>query len=116
VGWIGGTLTRLVFDSRRYCTGRAKRGLSAAKRTDLSNRKTFRYTTLLELVAAIGGAGTYLGHVIGASRNKEAGIEPFGPLTPGVMLMGAAIWFGGVVAVCAAVLGVMIAIHGPPPH
>ena len=64
----------------------------------------------------MGGAGTYLGHVIGASRDKDAGIAPFGPITTGVMLTGLGIWFIGTVAVCAAVLAVMTSIHGPTPH
>src|SRR5215207_1296707 len=51
-----------------------------------AQRKTFQYTTLLQLVASLGGAGTYLGHVLGAYRDKDAGIAPFGPLPQGIML------------------------------
>jgi hypothetical protein len=81
-----------------------------------AQRKTFQYTTLFQLVAAAGGLGTYLGHVVGALRDRDAGHSLFGPLPQGVMLTGAAIWFFGTVAVVGAVLGVMMSIHGPPPH
>jgi hypothetical protein len=81
-----------------------------------AQRKTFQYTTLLQLVASIGAAGTYLGHVLGATRDKDSGLPPFGPLPTGVMLTGLAVWFVGTVAVCAAVLAVMTSVHGPTPH
>ena len=77
---------------------------------------SFRYTALFQMTAALAGAGTYLGHVVGASRNKDAGIAAFGPLPQGVMITGAVIWFLGTVAVVGTVLGVMTSIHGPPPH
>jgi hypothetical protein len=81
-----------------------------------ARRQTFQYTTLLQLVASMGGAGTYLGHVIGAVRDKDSGLAPFGQLPQGVMLTGLVVWFAGTVAVCAAVLVLMTSIHGPTPH
>jgi hypothetical protein len=81
-----------------------------------AQRKTFQYTTLLQLVASLGGMGTYLGHVVGAVRDKDAGLPPFGQMPTGVMLTGLVIWSGGTVAVCAAVLAAMTSLHGPPPH
>ena len=66
----------------------------------------FRYTGLFQLVAALGGLGTYLGHVVGAARNPDAGHKPSGPLAPGVLGVGAAIVVVGTVVVVGSVLGV----------
>lgn len=74
------------------------------------------YTTLFQLTCAFAGSGVYLGHMIGALRHPEAGHKPFGPLTPGVMRSGVAIWFFGVAVAVGTVAGVMVALHGPPPH
>jgi hypothetical protein len=76
----------------------------------------FRYTVLVELVFALGGSGTWLGHVVGCLRHKELGINPLGPLPIRVAAPGAAIWLFGTIAVCGAVLGIMTALYGPPPH
>ncbi|HYH65551.1 MAG TPA: hypothetical protein VD866_12715 [Urbifossiella sp.] len=81
-----------------------------------AQRKTFQYTTLLQLVASLGATGTYLGHVVGALRDKDSGLAPFGQLPTGVMLTGLTVWFVGTVAVCGTVLAVMTSIHGPTPH
>ena len=74
------------------------------------------YPALLKSRLALGGLGAYLGHVLGAARNKGAGVEPFGPLPPGAFALGGAILLLGSVAVAGAVLGIMTAMHGPPPH
>jgi len=76
----------------------------------------FSYTGLFDLVVGLGVLGTYLGHVIGAARDKDAGIKPLGPLPPGVLLVGGAIVLFGTAVVVGSVLGIMISIKGPPPH
>ena len=77
----------------------------------------FSYTGLFDLVAPLGGLGTYFGHIVGAARNKEEGFKPLGPLTPGVLMVGGAIVLVGTVIVLTAVMGIMTAIKGyPPPH
>jgi hypothetical protein len=74
------------------------------------------YTALLKFVFALGGLGTYLGHVLGAATNKDAGIEPFGVLPTGALVFGGVIALLGSIAVCGAVLGIMTALYGPSPH
>src|SRR5262245_28980030 len=77
----------------------------------------FSYTTLFDLVAPLGGLGAYIGHIVGASRNPEAGFTPLGPLTPSVLMVGGVIVLVGTVIIMAAVMGIMTAIKGyPPPH
>src|SRR5262249_55636224 len=76
----------------------------------------FSYTGLFQLLVSLGGLGTYIGHVLGALRNREAGFKPFGPLTPGVLGVGAGIVLAGTVVVLFTVLGIMTQIKGPPPH
>ena len=62
----------------------------------------FSYTGLFNLAIALGGLGTYIGHVVGAVRNKEAGFKPLGPLTSGVLYTGAAIVLVGTAVILAA--------------
>ncbi len=65
------------------------------------------YTILIQLLFSLGSVGTYIGHVVGAMRDKEAGFKPFGPLTPGVFFVGAGIVLAGSIIVWAAVLNIM---------
>src|SRR5262245_21637710 len=74
------------------------------------------YGALVKLLFALGGAGTYVGHVVSAVRHKEAGIEPFGAIPPGILLFGAAIVLLGSFTIFGAVFGVMTALYGPSPH
>ena len=76
----------------------------------------FSYTGLLRLAFALGGAGTYLGHVAGCLRHKDLGLNPFGPINPGVLAVGGCICLLGSAAVLAAAMGIMTLLYGPPPH
>lgn len=76
----------------------------------------FNYLALWRLVVPLGALGAYVGHVVGAARCKEAGFAPFGPLTPGVLAVGAAIVLLGSLLVMGSVFGIMTLIKGPPPH
>src|SRR5262249_7495021 len=67
----------------------------------------FSYTALFDLVVPLGGLGAYIGHVVGATRNKEAGFRPLGPLTPGALMVGGVIVLVGTAIVLAAVMGIM---------
>jgi hypothetical protein len=81
------------------------------------NAGRFSYTLLFDFVAPLGGIGAYIGHVVGAARNKEAGFQPLGPLTPGVLMVGGGIVLVGTIVVLAAVMGIMTVVKGhPPPH
>jgi hypothetical protein len=77
----------------------------------------FSYTALFDLVVALGALGTYLGHVTGAVKHKDAGFKPWGPITPNVLMVGGAIVLFGTLVVVGAVMGIMTLIKGgPPPH
>jgi hypothetical protein len=76
----------------------------------------FSYATLVNLLLPLGAVGVYVGHIVGAVRYKEAGFRPLGPLTAGVLFLGATIVIVGSAAVLGAVLGIMTLAKGPPPH
>ena len=76
----------------------------------------FSYAGMVKILFSLGALGAYLGHAIGAARNKEAGFKPFGPLTQEVLTVGAVIVVVGSAAVMGAVLGIMTLIYGPSPH
>jgi hypothetical protein len=98
-----------------FCVGASAATVAALVWSAQAGR--FSYTALFNLVAPLGGLGTYIGHVVGAARNKEAGFKVLGPLTPGVLMMGAGIVLVGTAIVIAAVMGIMTAVKGyPPPH
>jgi hypothetical protein len=83
----------------------------------LSFRATrFSYTGLFQLTASLGGMGIFVGHIIGAARNPDAGIKPIGPLSQGVVQLGGLILVGGSALVLFGVLGIMTLFKGPPPH
>jgi hypothetical protein len=98
-----------------FCVGASMATVAAFVLSARAGR--FSYTVLFDLVAPLGGLGAYIGHIVGAARNKEAGFKPIGPLTPGVLMAGGAIVLVGTVLVLAAVMGIMTAVKGyPPPH
>src|SRR5262245_10206919 len=69
-----------------FCIGASVATMVAFALSAQSGR--FSYAALFDLVAPLGGLGAYIGHVVGAARNKEAGFKPLGPLTPGVLIVG----------------------------
>jgi hypothetical protein len=92
-------------------------GIATALAFALASRSgSFKYTGLFDMLLGLGALGAYLGHVLGAFRDKSGTIKPFGPLTPGILGTGALIVFLGSVLVIGTVLGIMTAIKGPPPH
>jgi hypothetical protein len=76
----------------------------------------FRYTVLVRFLFAMGGLTIYLGHLVGALRDRTTLKQAAADFSASTLFLGAAICMIGTCAVFGIVLGIMTAIYGPAPH